>query len=299
LWYYVAADRLSIARRELMPAVPINDTHIFYIDIGSGIPTLVMHGGLGQDHTFMHPYLDSLGDVMRLFYYDHRGNGRSGRPDVESLTMRNFVEDAESLRRHLGFEKMAVIASSFGGFIALEYALKYPASVSHLILADTVAVVDYGPEIVANAQRKTNDPEVLQEFLEPSADDDIAFTYHMSAIAPLYFHRYDEKVANNLIRDKVLSATAYARNGPLVAEYDVSQRLGEISAPTLIIVGDDDFITPPWQAQRLHKGIRNSEFVVLPQSGHYSHVERPELFCTVVRAWLGMLAQKSASVAAE
>jgi proline iminopeptidase len=62
-----------------MPAVPINDTHIYYIDVGSGIPTLVMHGGLGQDHTFMHPYLDSLGDTMRLFYYDHRGTaGRGG-----------------------------------------------------------------------------------------------------------------------------------------------------------------------------------------------------------------------------
>ena len=277
-----------------MPAVPINDTHIFYIDVGSGIPTLVMHGGLGQDHTFMHPWLDSLGDVMRLFYYDHRGNGRSGRPPVESLTMENFVEDAEALRRHLGFEKMAVIGSSFGGFIALEYALRYPSSVSHLILADTVGAVDYGEEIVANAQRKTNDPEVLQEFLDPSADDDIAFSYHMRIIAPLYFHRYDENLADELIQNKLLSASAYERNGDLVSEYNVLPRLGEIVASTLIIVGDDDFLTPPSQAQKLHRGIPSSEFVVLPQSGHFSHVERPELFCTVVRAWLGMLAQKNA-----
>jgi proline iminopeptidase len=278
-----------------MPGVPINHTSLFYIDVGSGIPTLVMHGGLGQDHTFMHPYLDPLGDVMRLFYYDHRGNGWSSRPDVHTLTMENFTADAEALRRHLGFEKMAVIGHSVGGFIALEYALRYPTSVSHLVLADTVAVVDYGEEIVANAQRKTNDPEVLQEFLDPNADDDTAFTYHMRTIAPLYFHRYDEKLADELILNKLLSASAYERNGDLVSEYNVLPRLGEIKAPTLIIVGDDDFLTPPSQAQRMHKGIPNSEFVVLPQSGHFSHVERPELFCTVVRAWLAMLAQKSAS----
>jgi proline iminopeptidase len=275
-----------------MPAVPINDTHIYYIDVGSGLPTLVMHGGLGQDHTFMHPWLDPLADVMRLFYYDHRGNGRSGRGPVDQLTMENFTADADGLRRHLGFEQTGVMAHSFGGFIALEYALRYPNRVSHLILADTVAVLDYTDEIVANAQRKSNDPEVLSEFFDPNADDDIAFAYHMRAIAPLYFHRYDPALADHLIQGKQLSADAYSRNGPLIDNYNVLPRLGEITAPTLIVVGESDFITPPSQAKRMHEAMPNSELVVLPQSGHYSHVEQSDMFCRVVRAWLGMLGQK-------
>ena len=269
-----------------MPAVPINDTHIYYLDVGSGLPTLVMHGGLGQDHTFMHPWLDPLGDTMRLFYYDHRGNGRSGRPPVETLTMENFTADAEALKQHLGFRQMAVIGHSFGGFVALEYALRYPQSVSHLILASTVAVVDYGEEIVANAQRKTDDPEVLGEFLEPNADDDFAFSWHMRTIAPLYFYRYDEELADQLIFNKQLSASAYSRNAPLIAEYNVLPQLGAISAPTLIVVGEDDFITPLSQAMRMYREIPNAEIAVLPESGHYAHVERPEAFCDAVRGWL-------------
>jgi proline iminopeptidase len=269
-----------------MPAVPINDTHIFYIDVGQGIPTLVMHGGLGQDHTFLHPWLDQLSDMMRLFYYDHRGNGRSGRPDVQSLTFDGFTSDAEALRRHLGFERVAIIGHSFGGFIALEYALRYPDRVSHLILADTAPAIDYAEEIVTNAQARSADPDVLQEFFEPSSYDDIAFTYHMRAIMPLYFHRYDERVADQLVMNKPLSSSAYNRNAALIEEYDVTSRLGEITAPTLILVGEDDFITPPSQALRLQRGIPNSKLVVLPESGHYSHIETPGNFVEAVRKWL-------------
>ena len=69
-----------------MPVARLNATEVFYSEVGEGIPCLVMHGGLGFDHTYMHPWLDPLGDVMHLVYYDHRCNGRSGRPSLETLT---------------------------------------------------------------------------------------------------------------------------------------------------------------------------------------------------------------------
>jgi pimeloyl-ACP methyl ester carboxylesterase len=64
-----------------MAVAHLNGTQLFYVEAGQGrVPCLVMHGGLGGDHTCLHPWLDPLGDVMHLLYYDHRGNGRSGRP---------------------------------------------------------------------------------------------------------------------------------------------------------------------------------------------------------------------------
>ena len=96
------------------------------MEVGEGLPCLLMHGGLGFDHTCLHPWLDPLGDVMRLVYYDHRGNGRSGRPPSETIIFEQLCSDADALREHLGFEEVCVLGYSFGGFVALEYALRYP-----------------------------------------------------------------------------------------------------------------------------------------------------------------------------
>jgi proline iminopeptidase len=88
------------------------------------------------DHTYLRG-LDIVSDVLRLVYYDHRHNGRSGRPPVETLSHAQLAADAEGLRKLLGLGKVVVLGHSYGGFIALEYALRHPDSVSHLIPQDT------------------------------------------------------------------------------------------------------------------------------------------------------------------
>jgi len=70
-----------------MPSAHANGAELFYLEVGKGVPCLVMHGGLGVDHTQFRDGLDPLGDVLRLVYYDHRSNGRSGRPPIETLTL--------------------------------------------------------------------------------------------------------------------------------------------------------------------------------------------------------------------
>ncbi len=83
----------------------VNGTRLRYVEMGAGTPCLVMHGGLGVDHTQFREWLDPLGDVLRLVYYDHRGNGGSGRPLLETLPLEQLVDDAEELRIELGFEQ--------------------------------------------------------------------------------------------------------------------------------------------------------------------------------------------------
>ena len=120
-----------------MPVAHLNGTELFYVEVGEGVPCLVMHGGLGGDHSALHPWLDPLGDVMQLVYYDHRGNGRSGRPPSGMITFERLCADADALREQLGFEKVAVLGHSYGGFVALEYALRYRERLSRLILLGT------------------------------------------------------------------------------------------------------------------------------------------------------------------
>ena len=268
-----------------MPIAKANGTGLFYVESGDGLPCLVMHGGLGFDHTYLHPWLDPLGDTLRLVYYDHRGNGRSGRPPVDTLTFPQFCDDADALREHLGYERVAVMGHSYGGFIALEYALRYPGRLSHLLLVDTAPAFNNAEEVFANAQRKGTD-EMMEVLRAPSPAEDAELMRMMRVMAPLYFHRYEGELADRIMADTICSASAGMRGEALLAEYDVTPRLGEIRAPTLILVGRDDFICPPAQASIMHEGISGSELLVFEESGHFPWVEERDAFFAAVRDWL-------------
>ena len=268
-----------------MPVAHLNDTELFYVEVGEGLPCLVMHGGLGGDHSSLHPWLDPLGDVMRLVYYDHRGNGRSGRPRSETITFEQLCSDADALRGHLGFEEIAVLGYSFGGFVALEYALRYPERISHLILLDTAPTLDYEEEIEANARRKGATQEQL-EALDASAEDEGESWRLWKVIEPLYFCTFDADLAERVMGKTVISVEAADAGDAIIEGWDLTPRLGEISAPTLILVGRDDFVCPPSQAKIMHEGIPNSELAVFENSGHFTHVEEPEAFFDAVRGWL-------------
>ncbi len=213
-----------------MPTCSADGTELFFVEVGTGLPCLVMHGGLGWDHTYMHPWLDPLGDKMHLVYYDHRGNGRSGRPPVETLTHAQFSADAEALRRHLGFDRVAVMGHSYGGFIALEYALRYPRHLSHLILVGTAPALDYLDEVMANARRRGATPEVVAAF-EMVPDTDEAMARRARLIAPLYFHSFDPGLVDRILAHTVFSSSAAARGRQLRQMYNVSRTCQRSESP--------------------------------------------------------------------
>src|SRR5438046_2196125 len=114
----------------------IRDASLFVDVVGDGYPLVLMHGGPGADHWSMQAFRPCAGRYTVVFY-DHRGNGRSRGAPVSSMTWENLTADADALRQRLGFDRWAVLGHSFGGHVALEYALRYPDSLSHLILLDT------------------------------------------------------------------------------------------------------------------------------------------------------------------
>ena len=119
-----------------MTTMSVRGVSLFVKVTGHGYPLVLMHGGPGVDHTTLLPF-HPLADHFTLVFYDHRCNGRSEGAAVSSMTWENLTADAEALRQMLGFDKWAVLGHSFGGMVALEYALRYPQSLSHLVLMDT------------------------------------------------------------------------------------------------------------------------------------------------------------------
>jgi len=267
-----------------MSIAKINGTELFYVTAGEGLPCLVMHGGLGIDHAMLRPWLDPLGDTLELVYYDHRGNGRSGRPPKESMTHAQMAADAQALAAHLGHDRVAVLGHSYGGFIALEFALRFPDRVSHLILVDTAPAFDYMREVMKNALRKGADKAMMAALIaEGTSDEELLANFML--IAPLYFKNYDPELVSRLAEKLIITLDGHARAGELEG-YNVVPRLSEIHVPTLILAGEDDFICPPSKSRQLHEGIPSSELVIFENSGHMPYIEEPEAFFDTVRDWI-------------
>lgn len=255
------------------------------VQVGTGFPCLVMHGALGLDHTWLHPWLDPLGDELQLIYYDHRGNGRSGRPDPRSISFETLCSDADGLRAHLGHAKVAVIGWSLGGLIAMNYALRHPDRVSHLILIGATPYIDFS-EFMSIAQRRGANAEQIAAISSVAHCSDDGLARAFEVLLPLYFHSYRGDEFLRLASNTRWSGSAFRRGAELAAGLDLRPRLGEISAPTLIVSGDDDFVTPVTASGVLHRGIPHSELQVIARSGHMPYFEQPDAFFSVTRNWL-------------
>jgi proline iminopeptidase len=180
---------------------------------------------------------------------------------------------------------VAVLGHSYGGFVALEYALRYPERLGRLILLGTSPAFDHGEEVQANARRRGATQEQL-EALAVSPEDDAEAWRQWKTIEPLYFHAYDAELAERVMGRTIVSNYAGEASDAILEGWDATPRLGEIAAPTLIIVGRDDFVCPPSRAEIMHERMPDSELVVLENSGHFAHAEEAEAFFEVVRGWL-------------
>jgi proline iminopeptidase len=272
--------------------VAVDGAELFYVTHGSGRPLMLMHGGLGPDHSYFRPWLDALGDEIALIYYDHRGGGRSSRlTSFAGITHDTLTDDADRLRAHLGHESMTLLGHSYGGMLALEYALRYPHRLDGLILCCTAPAWDYDEEIAANAAVRGT-PEALAAAAElrnaPIGDDERYRRLHV-AIQPLYFHRVDPDVIAAMDARTRYSAAAYDLSELLLADFNIADKIHAIQTPTLIVVGRDDWVTPPSQAERIQRAIPHADVAMFEASGHYPFIEETAAFNQTVRRWMASL----------
>lgn len=262
--------------------------------LGAGKPVLLMHGGLGLDHTYFRPWLEDLAQSgYELILYDHRGNGRSARPaDFGKLDHDAWSDDAAQLIRDLGLGKPVVLGHSYGSFLAQSFALKYPDRLSALILSNAAPALDYIPVIQANAARKAlpgQMPAVIKALTQP-AKDDAEMRATWNSIVSLYFHTYDLKVGLAMDQAMRYSADGYNAGNRCLATFNTTARLGEIKVPTLLLSGDDDWITPVKEGgERLRAGIPGAVLEVFKQSGHFPFIEERARFVKLVGEFLDAL----------
>ena len=268
--------------------------------IGKGYPLVLMHGGPGADlYTLM--AFKPCADQFKLVFYDHRCNGRSEGGDVSSMTMENLTADADALRQALGFEKWAVLGHSFGGYVALEYALRYPQNLSHLLLMDTgaanswaqekapqeLAKRGFSPEIVDLTRRYFNGQIEPKEMFPSLMRLSTAYNPYtnLSQLPQMLFWG---------LQTKLQPETFVYSESHFLKGWTVMDRLGEIKVPTLVMAGRQDFIYPPEHQEELAAAIPNARLVIIDRAGHNPHDEQPAETLKAVREFLADVNPSSA-----
>jgi pimeloyl-ACP methyl ester carboxylesterase len=238
------------------------------------VPTVLIHG-LGTDRRLWLYQVPAFCGRVPTLLVDLRGHGRSSAPPGE-WTVADMARDVIRLLRTLGAEKVHLVGLSLGGMVAQQFALDYPYATASLVLADTIA----GP-------RRGEAPLLREalEFIERHDMREIAETRittgFSDAVDPLLRCHFIEQVALN---DKA----SYTRAARAAFSFDVRDRLAEIAAPTLVVIGDADRTFPiPWM-EDVARGIRGARTVSLAGAGHISNLERPQEFNRAVLEFLGV-----------
>ncbi len=278
-----------------MTTISIRGISLFVKVTGRGYPLLLMHGGPGVDHTTMLP-LSPIANHFTLVFYDHRGNGRTTGADVTSMTWENLTADAEALREALGFDKWAVLGQSFGGMVALEYALRYPQSLSHLILLDTCGdiwwVQENAPKMLAKRGYDAATVQLARRFYNGQIKPDEMVPAMRKFGSAYYHHLGPYKLAQEMIlglRMKTRPEALIFGYRQLLKDWSVMDRLGEIKVPTLVMAGRDDFQFPPEHQEELAAGIPNARLEIIERAGHNAHSERPAEVIAPIKEFLSAM----------
>jgi proline iminopeptidase len=253
---------------------------LFQIRIGYGPEVVVLHGGPGADSAYLRPGFDALARGRTLVYYDQRGGGKSPVPREVPVGWREHVADLEALRVTMGMERLAIAGYSWGGLLALLYALEHPTRVSSLAFISPApcwraAREEFdrrfnerarGP--VVQAMRRELQASGLKES-DPEQYRRRAFDLSVAG----YFH--DPRRARELTSFRVTGRTQQEVWESL-GDYDFRPRLREVQAPAIVVHGADDPI--PWDtASTLADGI-GASFHLIPDCGHVPYLEAPDAF---------------------
>jgi proline iminopeptidase len=275
-----------------MTTIPIRGGSLFVKTVGHGYPLVLMHGGPGLDHTTLLS-LQPLADQFTLIFFDHRCNGRSDGGEVSSMTFENLTADADTLRRTLGFDKWAVLGHSFGGHVALEYALRYPQSLSHLVLMNTGGdqwwVNRNAPEILAKRGYSASAVEAARRFYNGELTPDEFLSTLMKFSSAYNYHNGPLSLAKGLVSSRKLKTRPEALifgYSQLLQGWTVMDRLGEIHVPTLVLAGRYDFLFPPEHQAILADRLPNAQLELIERAGHNPQSEQPAQVIAAVRNFL-------------
>jgi L-proline amide hydrolase len=263
-------------------------------------PVVICHGGPGAAHDYTEPIANLSRFGRGCVLYDQVGCGKSTHlPDVPAdfWTVQLFKEELSDLTRELGIaERYAVVGQSWGGMLAMEYALDHPEGLRAIVVADSPASI---PLWVEEANRLRADlPQDVQETLTRHEADGTTESKEYVDAVRVYYDRHlcrvpwPDYVTRSFAQMDEDPTVYHTMNGPSefhcigsLKTWDITDRLPEISTPTLLVSGRYDEATPHI-VEQIHQRIPGAQWQLFEESSHMPHVEEPDAFLETVEAFL-------------
>lgn len=293
-------SKSSVAEQQLS-CVKVRDSCLYYNEMGQGVPIVVVHGGPGLEHGYFLPQLSHLAANHRVIFYDQRGSGKSlDTPmDVDHINIHQFVEDLDALRASLGLNKFILIGHSWGGLLAMQYAVDHQDHLIGLILLNS-APADYKgqkafiDEFGERTKSIQNDIKPLFSYDEFKKLNASQITELYRKLFSVYFYNPEDVKALSLNFTESSGQSGFkvmeemTKTSWLQPHINLFPKLKTLMVPTLILHGKQD-IVPVWTAQEIKEAIPHSELVVLDHSDHFSYIEQPVQFFTELNHFLDKL----------
>jgi L-proline amide hydrolase len=261
-------------------------------------PLLTLHGGPGAAHDCIEPLGDLALAGRRVIFYDQLGCGRSDKPhDLSMWTVELFLEELETVRSALGLDQIHLFGLSWGGMLAMEYALRRPPGLMSLVLASAPASMQRWTEEADRLRRLL--PVDVQETLSRHEQEGSTDSAEYRDAMLVFYERHvcrrqpwpdpvrrsiDQLMANPEVYLTMNGPSEFHVTGTLRA-WSVFERLGEIRIPTLLTCGRNDECTPE-MSREAARAIPGAELFVFEESAHFAQAEEPELYREIVASFL-------------
>jgi 3-oxoadipate enol-lactonase len=246
----------------------VNDIHLAYDDVGTGLPIVFLHA-FPLDRSMWAPQVAALVRQGRCIAPDLRGFG--GSTAAPPYFMDQYADDVAALLDTLDVAPAVVVGLSMGGYVAFAFWRRHATRVRGLVLSDTRA----GADTDEGKEKRRR----LIEVARSRGSTTVAEMQIASMVGATTRERRPDVVEG--IRAMMAGAPADGIVGALealMARPSSTPTLGTIDVPTLIVVGDEDTLTPPNEAESMHERIRGSRLEVVSQAGHICNLERPAAF---------------------
>lgn len=245
-------------------------------------PTLLLLHGFPQDSALWHGTAAALSDVADVITPELRGFGDDRRALPAAMTMEAYADDIKAVLDARGIDRVVLGGLSMGGYVALAFAERWPGRLAGLLLCNTRATADTAEGKAAREETARNAFDkgvpVIARGMLPKLLSERTKREHPAVAA---------QVEAMMARQRPEAVAAAARG--MALRPDRTPMLAAITAPTLIVTGDQDELMPLPTSAAMHQSIPGSELVVLPDVGHLSPVEAPEAFQAAVRRFITWL----------
>ncbi|KAK1975146.1 Alpha/Beta hydrolase protein [Colletotrichum cereale] len=276
--------------------VDINGARLAYRIAGpEHAPLMItLHGGRGMgDHRSDFSIYSQLSDKIRVLSFDYRGHGQSSL--TKPYSFEQIVDDIEGMRQHFAKDNQVIICGgSFGGFLAQQYAIKYTPRVSHLILRGTAPSHHHEAGAIKTLEERIHkvpgfSVDMLKNKVFGAYESDQEFQLIYFAMMPLYKETFDPDMALRSNLDGVYVAESH---NDLYSEeekyFDYTDKLPNITAKTLVVVGNKDWICPPDNSKLIVERIPGAQLFLVEGANHGVHAEKPELVLGRIREHLNI-----------